>query len=79
MTTQARVMDALARVGGIDTEKFDFQSKLEEDVGLDSLDVIEFAMELEDDFGFEITSAEEDQWRTIGDVVRFLDKRMAKP
>ncbi|MBN2475352.1 MAG: acyl carrier protein [Pirellulales bacterium] len=59
-------------------------SALEGDLGLDSLDIVEFAMEVEEHFGITIGDDAVEQSRTIGAVVdgvlRLLsDARASKP
>lgn len=48
--------------------------------GLDSLDTVELSMEVEDQFGFRMTEAEEDAFwelKTVADVINFVQKKVA--
>ena len=49
------------------------QTKLVDDLGLDSLAIMLFAMEIEAAFGFRFT--EPVRFETVGDVCRFLEER----
>jgi acyl carrier protein len=43
-----------------------------DDLGADSLDVVELIMGLEDEFGIEISDEEAENLRTVGDAVKFV-------
>ncbi len=55
------------------------QCKLEasfiDDLGADSLDLVELIMEMEEKFGVEIADEELEKIRTIQDVVDFIQKK----
>lgn len=44
----------------------------EKDLGLDSLDVVELVMALEEEFGVEIPDAEADKISSVGDAVNYV-------
>lgn len=44
----------------------------EKDLGLDSLDVVELVMALEEEFGVEIPDSEADKIASIGDAVNYV-------
>lgn len=64
----------LAKVNnGIDMDSVSEQTRLVEDLELDSLSIMLFAMEIEASFGFRFT--EPVKFVTVGDVCEFLEKR----
>lgn len=44
--------------------------RLDDDLGYDSLGVMEVVVDLEEEFGIEIADEQIENWRTVGDVIR---------
>ena len=53
------------------------ESKFVDDLGADSLDVVELVMALEEKFEIEIPDEEAEKIQTVGDVVAYLEKAKA--
>ena len=62
---------------GVDAETITLEAAFVEDLGVDSLDLVELSMALEDEFGIE-EMAEEDMAniKTVGDLVEYLGKHL---
>lgn len=73
MDTFERIRELLAEQLDIDEEKITMDSDILEDFEADSLDVVDMVMTLEDEFGVEIPDEDIENFRTVGDVVRFVD------
>ena len=56
----------------IEAESITADTRLNEDLNADSLDVVEILMALEDEFGVDIPDEEIEKMKTIGDVVNFI-------
>ncbi len=76
-------MDVFEKVKAVIAEKLDVEpekivpeARFIEDLGADSLDIVELIMGLEDEFGLEISDEEAEQIRTVGDAVKFIESRM---
>ncbi|MBP3627343.1 MAG: acyl carrier protein [Clostridia bacterium] len=52
------------------------ETKIEEDLSADSLDVVELLMSIEDEFNVEIPDEEIENLKTIGDVVEYIQANM---
>jgi acyl carrier protein len=46
-----------------------------EDLNLDSLDIVELMMKMEDDFGVEIPEEDAEGMKTVQDVITYLDAK----
>ena len=72
-------MDALETVKSILAEKVDVSNLKEEDslasLGLDSLDLVEVMLAIEDRLGIEFTSEEIAQLTTLKDVSKLIEKK----
>ena len=53
------------------------EAKLKEDMGIDSLDAMELAMALEEEFSIKIEEEELQKFVTVQDIVDFIDKKIA--
>ena len=68
------VRDALAQQFEIDPETITMDTSLIDDLGADSLDVVELIMSLEDLFGISISDDEAAQLTTVRKIVDSLEK-----
>ncbi|MBP5161917.1 MAG: acyl carrier protein [Spirochaetales bacterium] len=51
------------------------ESKIIDDLGADSLNILMLLMTIEEDFGIKVPDEELADFRTVGDVVSFLEKQ----
>lgn len=59
----------------VNPEEVKAESKFTDDLGADSLDVVELIMALEEKFEIEIPDEEAEKISTVGDVVEYIEKR----
>ena len=50
-------------------------SNIQDDLGADSLDVVELVMALEDEFDVEIPEDQVENIKTVGDIVKFIEDK----
>ncbi len=61
---------------GIDEDKVSMESKLEEDLEIDSLGIVEVVMAFEDEFDIEINDEELSDVETVGQAVNLLHSKI---
>ncbi len=58
----------------LEEDRVTMESNLIGDLGADSLDVIDLAMSIEDEFDIEVPDDEIEKIKTVGDIVRFVEE-----
>lgn len=58
---------------GIDKDTITPESEIIKDLGADSLDVVEMLLELENEYGVEITDEQAAELKTVGDIVKLVE------
>jgi acyl carrier protein len=61
---------------GVEESEVKLEASFKEDLGADSLDVVELVMELEDEFGMEISDDDAEKIVTVGDAVNYIQSTM---
>ena len=69
-----KVKELVAEQLGISKDKITENSNLNEDLGADSLDVIEMLMTLEDEYGITIPDDKISQIKTINQIVELIEE-----
>ena len=67
-----RVKDIIADKLSVDVEEITMESSFIDDLGADSLDIVELVMALEDEFDLEIPDEDAEKIATVGDVVEYI-------
>ena len=69
-----KAKELLAAQLNISKDKIQDDSKLVEDLGADSLDMVEMLMTLEDEFGVSISDEDALNLKTVADIVSYIEK-----
>ena len=72
-----KVIQLISERFSVDVLKITKDTTFQEDLGADSLDVVELVMELEDAFGIQISDEDAEQIVTIGDAVNYIVSKQA--
>ncbi len=75
---EARVLNVFREVLALEDRPLGLDSDIREELAADSLDQLSLFMALEDEFGGSIPEAEADALRTVGDVVAYIERRLAE-
>ncbi len=74
MSVFEKIRAALSETFDIPAEQITMESDVIRDLEIDSLDMVEMAMDLEDDFGIEVPDEALMAMHTVGDVVHFVEE-----
>lgn len=69
----AKIKEILADQLGVDESEVTMEALVAEDLGADSLDVIDLLMSIEDEFAVEIPDEEIENVKTVGDIVNYIE------
>jgi acyl carrier protein len=76
MSVEDKVKKILAARLEIDPHEIQPDAEFINDLGADSLDIVELLMSLEDEFDLEVSDEEAEQIRTVQDAVNFINERI---
>lgn len=71
-----KVRTLVAEKLGVDEDEVELESSLEEDLGADSLDLVDLTMAIEDEFGVRVEDEELEKIKTVEDIVKRLSKEL---
>ncbi len=67
-----KVRDILCEQLDVDEEKVTMEANITDDLGADSLDIVDLVMSLEEEFDVEVPDEEVENIKTVGDIVKLL-------
>src|ERR1044071_5266476 len=70
---EQRVKEIIVEQLGVTADQVTPEAKFIEDLGADSLDIVELVMALEEEFGNEIPDEQAEKLLTVGDVVKYIE------
>ncbi|HIU50553.1 MAG TPA: acyl carrier protein [Candidatus Limousia pullorum] len=68
-----KVKNILAEQFDVEEDSITAETNLQEDLGADSLDVVDLLMSIEDEFETEIPDEEVENIHTVGDLVSYIE------
>jgi len=77
-SVEQRVREIIVEQMDVNPDQVTMDAKFIEDLGADSLDVVELVMALEEEFGNEIPDEEAEKLLSVGDVVKYVEDLRSK-
>ncbi len=71
-----KVKDIIEKELGVEREKLTNEARFIEDLGADSLDIVELVMEFEKEFNIDIPDEDAEKLRTVGDALNYLNQKV---
>ncbi len=80
MNNLATVLERVTKVVvdrlGVDESEVKLEASFRDDLGADSLDVVELVMEFEEEFDMQIDDEDAEKIATVGDAVSFIESKI---
>ena len=73
-----KVRKIIADQLNIAEDRITLETKLVEDLGIDSLDTLEMLMALEDEYGIQISNEDAQELKTVQDIVKYIESKKKK-
>lgn len=73
-SVEDRVGTIVADRLGVEREKVKAETHFVNDLGADSLDIVELVMELEEEFGMSIPDDKAEEIKTVGEAIKFIQE-----
>lgn len=73
MEVEKKVKEIIVDQLGVDESEVTPEAKFVDDLGADSLDIVELVMALEEEFDMEISDEDAEKIVTVGDAIEFIN------
>lgn len=73
-----KLRDLIVKQMGVDRDSITLDSDIFDDIGADSLDIVEMLMDVESQWDIVVDDSEILGFRTVGDVVKLVEQKIAK-
>lgn len=70
-----KVKETLCEQLDVEEEKVTLEASIIDDLGADSLDVVDLVMSLEEEFEIEIPDEDVEHMKTVGDIVKYVEDK----
>ena len=77
-SVQERVIEIVCENLGVNREQVTRQTSFQDDIGADSLDIVELVMELEEEFDITIPDDQAEKIKTVGEAIDYIEREREK-
>ena len=77
MATDEKVKELIVEQLGVETGQVTEGAKFVDDLGADSLDIVELVMALEEEFSIEIPDEDAEKITSVGDAVKYINEHQS--
>ena len=71
-----KIKDIIVEQLDVEEDAVTMEASITEDLGADSLDVIDLVMSIEESFDVEIPDEEVENIKTVGDIVKYIENKV---
>lgn len=75
--TYERLLPLISMATGMESTEITSETDFKRDLALESLDAIEFAMQIEYDFGVKLETEDLSSLKTVGDLISYIDNKLS--
>jgi len=76
VSVEAKVIDIVCEHLAVGKDKVSRETRFIEDIGADSLDIVELVMELEEEFDIQIPDDQAEKIKTVGEAVDSIEAKI---
>jgi acyl carrier protein len=75
-SVEKRVFEIIVEQLGVSEEEVTMEASFIDDLGADSLDLVELIMAMEEEFGLEISDEDAEKIQTVQDVINYISEHV---
>ena len=60
---------------GVEEDEVTMEATMQDDLGADSLDLVDLVMSVEEEFGVKVADEDLENIKTVGDIVNYIEER----
>ena len=78
MAVEEKVKQIIVEQLQVDEAEVTPGASFQEDLGADSLDIVELVMAFEEEFSVEVPDEDAEKLQTVGDVIKYIEEKTSK-